>query len=223
MTYEQAEIVVGGLSHPSKMPCPSWGIPVKHCITGSKLAKIKDSVCSMCYAAKGFYVITNVKAAQARRYRKLKLAIMDSTARDKFVRAFCILTRDLPYFRWFDSGDLQSFMHLKMLNTIASGSPNCKFWLPTQEIGFVRRLLKDPWSPVAPNLNIRISSQRIGQHHKEIDKVHSVTWSTVTESLQLKDTLACPAEFLHAGTKLSCRKCRACWSKNVREVNYKLH
>jgi hypothetical protein len=41
------------------------------------------------------------------------------------------------YFRWHDSGDLQSLQHLLDIVRIAEQLPNVSFWLPTKEKGLV--------------------------------------------------------------------------------------
>ena len=67
-SLKEAELSVGGLSAPSKMPSYAWSISAKRCNTGSKLAKVKDSVCYNCYALKGRYMFNNVQDALERRY-----------------------------------------------------------------------------------------------------------------------------------------------------------
>ena len=49
-TLKQASEIIGGYTVTSKMPTISYSISAKDCITGSKLRKIKNSVCSDCYA-----------------------------------------------------------------------------------------------------------------------------------------------------------------------------
>ena len=44
------------------MPSFAWGIPIEYCVTGSKLAKVKGTICNKCYAGKGCYVFPVVKA-----------------------------------------------------------------------------------------------------------------------------------------------------------------
>jgi len=44
--------ITGGLSYPSKMDCPAWGIPASTCRVGSRLVEVADSVCRGCYALK---------------------------------------------------------------------------------------------------------------------------------------------------------------------------
>ena len=71
-TKEALKIIGGSLSTPSKMPGWSIGLPAKECKTGSKLRKIKNSVCEDCYALKGCYVFKVVQDAQYRRLRAIK-------------------------------------------------------------------------------------------------------------------------------------------------------
>ena len=49
------------LSNVSKMPGKSISLDAFECKTGSKLAKIKGSVCFDCYARKGMYRMPNVR------------------------------------------------------------------------------------------------------------------------------------------------------------------
>ena len=37
------------------------------------------------------------------------------------------------YFRWHDSGDLQSLDHLRKIIQVCKNLPRIKFWLPTRE------------------------------------------------------------------------------------------
>ena len=72
MNTKEAWDLVGGLSKPSKMPGWAYGIPAKECKTGSKLRKVKDSVCYNCYALKGCYVFKVVQDAQYGRLASVK-------------------------------------------------------------------------------------------------------------------------------------------------------
>ena len=77
MKVSELEKLVGGLSKPSKMPGLSYGTPAARCQVGSILRNVIDSVCSKCYARKGMYVFSNVRAAQEKRLNIL-LANLDS-------------------------------------------------------------------------------------------------------------------------------------------------
>ena len=62
MKSKRALKIIGGLSKPSKMPGWAYGLPAKECKTGSKLVKVKNSVCEGCYALKGCYVFKVVQS-----------------------------------------------------------------------------------------------------------------------------------------------------------------
>ena len=69
MKITDAKKITGSLTRTSKMPGLSYSLPAWECKTGSKLRKIKNSVCSMCYALKGNY--TRYKAIKAAQYVRL--------------------------------------------------------------------------------------------------------------------------------------------------------
>ena len=105
MKVSEAKQITGGLSKPSKMPGFSYNLPAYKCITGVKLQAVPGSVCAGCYAMKGRYAFGNVKAAMDRRLASLThpkwgLA-MSIQINSKFKYGH-------DFFRWHDSGDLQS-------------------------------------------------------------------------------------------------------------------
>lgn len=95
-----AQEITGGLSWPSKMPCPAWGIPATRCRTGSVLARQEGTTCSECYALRGRYTFNSVQAKLEERYQGLFHPL--------WVPAMIFLIRRHAdtHFRWFDSGDL---------------------------------------------------------------------------------------------------------------------
>ena len=105
MLKKEARKITGGLSAPSKMPGPAHNLPAWRCITGVKLQKVPGSVCAGCYAMKGRYRFRNVKEALARRQQAL--------THPRWVEAMVTLIKDQDWFRWHDSGDIQSPEHLK--------------------------------------------------------------------------------------------------------------
>src|SRR5262245_26001367 len=128
LTAQQAVEITGRLSKPSKMPGFAYGLPAEECITGSKLRDVEGSVCQECYALKGFYKLyaKTVKPAQ---YKHL-----DAIAHPQWVNAMVTLLhsyKEVGYFRWHDSGDLQSVDHLRKIVLVAEGCPEIRFWLPT--------------------------------------------------------------------------------------------
>ena len=199
MLKKEAKEITGGLSKPSKMPGPAYNLPATQCITGAKLVQIPGSVCAGCYALKGRYRFSNVRMALARRLESLK--------HPRWVEAMTALIQGEPWFRWHDSGDLQSAWHLKQIFEVCKRTPDTKHWMPTREARFLR--LMDP-DIIPSNLIIRMSSHMIDQQ-----PVKFWPW-TSTVSTKSK---TCPA--LDQGN--SCKSCRACWDRKVSNVTYPKH
>ena len=199
MLKKEARVITGGLSKPSKMPGPAYNLPATQCITGAKLVKVPGSVCHGCYALKGRYRFSNVRMALARRLESLK--------HPQWVEAMVALIHGEPWFRWHDSGDLQSPEHLKQIFEVCKRTPETRHWMPTREARFLR--LMDP-DIIPPNLIIRMSSHMIDQQ-----PVKFWPW-TSTVSTKSK---TCPAQ--DQGNQ--CRDCRACWDRKVSNVTYPKH
>ena len=209
MLKKEAREVVGGLSVPSKMPCYGWSTPASRCITGSKLRDVPGSTCSSCYALKGCYVFPVVKDALKRRYQILQRVLSDGDARAEFVQAFTVLMDGQEYFRWHDSGDIQSDGHLELLVDIANACPDTTFWLPTREYSIVNTFL----GVVPSNLVIRVSSHMV-DHGPVVSKFKT---STVHSNGHYSG-LECGA-YKRGG---ECGTCRLCWSSD-KNISYKVH
>ena len=59
------------LGKTSKMRGYSFGLDARNCITGSKLRKIENSVCSKCYALKGNFNFPSVIKGKATNLKHL--------------------------------------------------------------------------------------------------------------------------------------------------------
>ena len=200
MLKKEAEKIVGGLSKPSKMPGPAYNLPASACITGQKLAKIPGSVCAGCYALKGRYRFNNVQAALQRRLQAIESP--------EWVEAMIILIKPQKYFRWHDSGDIQSLKHLENIFRVCRATPGTSHWLPTREAQFLKRLKVNQ---VPRNLIIRMSSHMIDQA-----PINFWPWtSTVTSG----EGRSCPAP--EQGNE--CKDCTACWDRTVPNVCYGKH
>ena len=199
MLKKEAHKITGGLSKPSKMPGPAYNLPAIRCKTGSKLRKIKNSVCSGCYALKGRYRFNNVQSALRRRAASLM--------HPDWIDAMVALISGHEYFRWHDSGDIQSVEHLKRIFEVCKRTPDTKHWMPTREARFLR--LMDP-DIIPSNLIIRMSSHMIDQ-----GAVKFWPWTSTVSSV----TKTCPAQ--DQGNK--CMDCRACWDRKVANVTYPKH
>ena len=199
MLKKEASKIVGGLSNPGKMPCYSINLPATACVTGSKLARVPGTVCHGCYALKNRYVMPVQKAAMARRLRALD--------HGSWTTAMVTLIKGFQYFRWHDSGDVQSVQHLKNIFEVCRLTPETKHWLPTREAKFLR--LMDP-DVVPKNLIIRLSATKVNGP--------APRWWPWTSTVSTKSK-TCPAP--EQGGK--CRSCRTCWDKSTPNVVYAKH
>ena len=200
--------LIGGLSDTSKMPGLSFGLPTANCITGEKLAKVPDSICSKCYAKKGFYktYAHSVIPAQERRLAALNDPL--------WVEAMVVSLKRENWFRWFDSGDLQSLEMLFGIVEIARRTPHCMHWVATRERQFVRSFLMH--NTVPDNLCIRVSATFVDVPVKPIKGVNCGN----VHSKDARPTgYECPAPKQNG----RCETCRACWDKSVAVVSYKEH
>ena len=197
----EAEKITGGLSAPGKMPEGSYNLPANMCQTGAKLREIKGTPCHGCYAFKGRYNFQNVKDALTRR--------LESLQHPQWIEAMAVLIKGKKHFRWHDSGDLQSVTHFKNILEVCKLTPETRHWLPTQE----RKFLPLNTDSIPKNLLIRLSNA------KNDTKPGTAWdhWSTVVTKPRAGHV--CPAP--EQGNE--CGSCRACWSKDVHEVQYKIH
>ena len=203
MLKKEARQITGGLSAPSKMPGPAYNLPATECITGAKLVKVPGSVCAGCYALKGRYRFTNVRLALARRMQSLK--------HPQWVLAMTVLIKGEKYFRWHDSGDLQSVTHLKNIFEVCKATPETWHWMPTREAQLLK--LMDP-DVIPKNLIIRMSSHMIDQK-----PVSFWPWTSTVSTGLAQPGHRCPAQ----NQNNQCRDCRACWDRKVSNVTYPKH
>ena len=156
MLKKEARQITGGLSKPSKMPGPAHNLPAVACKTGAKLVKIPGSVCAGCYALKGRYRFRNVQDALQRRLQALD--------HPQWVEAMIVLIKPHKWFRWHDSGDLQSLEHLQNIFRVCRSTPGTQHWMPTREAQILKRVKVHE---VPRNLITRISAElrQIGRAH----------------------------------------------------------
>ena len=219
LSKKDASIVCGTLTSTSKMPCKSYSLPTEACLTGFKMAQIAGSICSSCYANKGFYSMyqNNIKPAQ--------FARLDSINDDNWVSGMVSLIGSDNYFRWHDSGDLQSVEHLEKIVQVALNTVNCKHWLPTREYSIVKQYIaKNGKKSIPNNLKIRLSAMYPDKKviiPNSLQGIANVTVSNVhTSDVSLKSNdlgKACVAPKQNG----ECKDCRLCWSDAP--VSYAMH
>jgi hypothetical protein len=201
MNKDELKQITGGLSKPSKMPGFSYNLPATKCITGSKLVKIPGSVCSGCYALKGRYRFPNVRDAMQRRLESLDHPLWTQAM------ATSIIETKTGFFRWHDSGDLQSLDHLKKIFEVCNLTPGIQHWLPTRETSIIACIQADE---VPKNLIIRLSAHKV-------DGKASTFWPWTSTVVTSEKT--CPA----AEQENKCKDCRACWDRTIPNVAYGKH
>ena len=209
MNKETCWKIIGGLSEPSKMPCFSWSIPAKFCKTGAKLRAIPGSICSKCYACKGMYGFPVVRAALQRRF--------DGMDNPLWVEAFSTFLNEYQtkkFFRFFDSGDIQSVENLQQIVRVCKACPSIKFWLPTHEFGFVAKWL-GLYGAFPENLTVRLSAVMLNG----APPVALAARLGVQTSSAVTQGATCPAP--NQGGK--CNECRLCWNKKVTNIAYLQH
>lgn len=188
-----AEQITGGLSWPSKMDCPAWGISATRCRIGSILARQPNSVCHGCYALKGTFRASNVVDKLERAYQGL----FD----ERWTPALYALIRwhAKDRFRFFHSGDFQNQNHFRNIMQICAATRDVLFWIPTRETALVR----DHATAIPPNAVVRVSGN-------VIDGPVPAWWPTTSTVVTDRDAATCPSST--AGGNCATHQCTACWT-----------
>tara|TARA_R100000458_G_C8251235_1_gene228136 strand:+ start:141 stop:908 length:768 start_codon:yes stop_codon:yes gene_type:complete len=227
-TIKAAEAVAGKLSAPSKMPGFAYSLPASKCRTGSKLASIPGTVCHGCYAADDWewlnrpgrksrfsrYAFNNVKSAMARRYDSLGDAL--------WVPAMVVMIRKKAaksgYFRWHDSGDIQSPEHLRNIALVCEATPDIQHWIPTREYKDIDSY-RERFGEFPANLTVRVSAHRVGKLAPSRFPLSSIVLPGEIPHEGIHKAVDCPA-YKQGG---ECGDCRACWNSNVPTIAYPEH
>ena len=211
-TKNQARSIAGNTTKTSKMPCQSYSLPTENCITGSKMAKIKGSICNNCYANKGNYHRFKSTILPTQKIR------LNSITSPEWVDSMIALIGKDKLFRWHDSGDIQSLSHLAKICEIAIKMPDTKFWIPTREYKIISDYAKNNIIP--ENLIIRLSAMFIDKAvkiPKSLQGIKNVTTSNVHTIKPIG--IECES-YKQGGQCLSCTKC---WDTNIPSISYKNH
>lgn len=215
-TIKAAKDVAGNVSiRNSKMPGSSFATTPTKCKTGAKLALVAGTVCHKCYALKIEKMRPSVAKGWIANYEKSKLV---ETNAEAWASACAFLINKAyektgePYHRWFDAGDLPSLSMLMAIIMVCNKTPHIKHCLPTREAKIVKAYEAGEFPS---NLVVRMSSTKVG------DK--PIAGYTNTNTVHRKGEAfvghECPA--YKQGNQ--CGECRACWSRSVANVSYKLH
>lgn len=203
------------LSKAGKMPSLSFSLPAQACRTGSKLHAVPGSICADCYALKGNYRFPNVKAPRNANLETIRLAQATGEWEpwiSGMVGAIAESEKS-GYFRWHDSGDVQSLEHLEAIAEIARRMPKIRFWLPTKEKGDLLSYQRKH-GDFPRNLTVRLSAPMVdGKPTREWRLTSTVHAASKAQGFE------CGA-YTRGG---KCGDCRACWHRSVKNVSYPKH
>jgi len=211
MRKAEANAVCGTLTQTSKMPCKSYSLPTEACQTGYKMAQIKGSICSSCYADKGFY------SMYAKTIKPAQFARLDSLSNPHWVEGMVSLIGSDAFFRWHDSGDLQGLEHLEKIARVAQLTPQTRHWLPTREYGMIKAFIAKHGA-LPENLIVRLSAMYPNQPVKvplSLQGVANVAVSNVHTGQPMGTACNAPNQ------NGACNDCRLCWTGET--VSYALH
>jgi hypothetical protein len=121
---------------------------------------------------------------------------------------------DGQFFRWHDSGDLQSLQHLLMIFEVCRLTPGVRHKLPTKEIATVKlaALLE---RELPSNLTILLSESLIDRPNTNYEqdmaeKYERITLATVHTKKAPPGYFPCPVGWVK--DKKTCAGCRLCWT-----------
>lgn len=198
----------------------SWSLPAGDSCPGAKDAE----VCKGCYAQKGMYRFPVVKAV--REYNKLDYH------KDDWVDRMVKEVSKFDYFRWFDSGDIETPVLAVKIQRVIQRTQSTRHWLPTRsdKIQSIQAVLDSanpspiysvPMSKVS-NVALRPSADNIGLKNKERPGVNSyVINNTIEDFFEAKKQgiYICPVG-INPNQK-SCDTCTMCYTDA--KVAYVLH
>lgn len=211
MKKAEANAICGTLTQTSKMPCKSYSLPTEACQTGYKMAQIEGSICSACYANKGFY------RAYESTIKPSQFARLDSLSNPHWVDGMVALIGSDSFFRWHDSGDLQGLEHLELIARVAQLTPNTRHWLPTREYAMVKQYISKHGA-LPDNLVVRLSAMYPDKPvvvPKSLQGAKNVAVSNVHTDKPMGTACNAPNQ------NGACNDCRLCWTGET--VSYALH
>jgi len=126
----------------TKMPGSTFAICAFACVTGSKLAKVKGSICNGCYSIK----LQKLRPSVNKGYKKnLFKWQVSNTSNWIDAMVFQILRAKVKEHRWFDSGDLQSMEMLEAIAEVARQTPKVKQLATYKRIPNNNKVFKDEY------------------------------------------------------------------------------
>lgn len=141
MSLSEARTIAGALGKPSKLPGFAYGLNARLCRRGGDLRGVPGSICSTCYAMNDFYASWSpVARGHSKRHDGLDHPRW-CDAMVTLIKHHCRPPED--FFRWHDSGDIQSSGHLARILEVVERTSEVRHWLPTREHEDVAAVLLD--------------------------------------------------------------------------------
>ena len=204
----------------------SWSLNARKSCPGSKNpdGTIVD-VCQGCYATKNMYNFPVVIAA--RDYNQQDYQKADWV--DRMVKQ----VSKYDYFRWFDSGDVETPELAKKIRAVMLATPNTQHWLPTRsdKIEKIQDVLTRGRTSIygrgvnyisdLTNVSLRISADHVGLNNKERPGVNSyvINPGDLFECKR-QGIFLCPVTS-PGSTQKSCDTCTMCYTD--KPVAYLVH
>jgi hypothetical protein len=192
----------------------SWSLPAGSSCPGSKDAE----VCKSCYAKKGMYRFPTVK--DVREYNKIDYH------KDDWVDRMVAKVSKFDYFRWFDSGDIETPELAAKIRLVIHRTKNVKHWLPTRsdkvlninnilEGGTYDKATESAWVSMSIEFNntaLRFSADNIGLDKPERLGVNSyVIRPADLFEAKRRGIYLCPVT-APGSTQKSCDTCTMCYT-----------
>lgn len=213
------DTTVALLTHTSKMPGPSWGIPAHQ-----SCHRANGDICAGCYAGKGCYIWPTTRNAQRVRFHWTRESMKSPESREKWIQTMVDGIRGLEYFRVHDSGDMFSPAYAESWFEVISRLPETKFWIPTRTwqqpsgplpvydplLAIMRRIA------ALPNATVRPSALDFQDYAPNVTGLHAGTSADQPDIMRARN---CPAKSQGG----HCGDCRTCWNDKDIAVNYPRH
>ena len=196
------------------MGCPGFNLPAgKYCPAmpiAMQTARDtgRQSICQRCYAQQGRYRFGNVK--RSLQGRADWWDSNDTTGRVQGLAAQLSRKKKVPYFRCYDSGDLDSVEASLVWDELSWQFPDTLFWLPTKTwvltdwLPFLRAL------NTRPNVIVRPSACCFDDPPPEVPGLAAGHAAASKEPK--KTDFNCPGK---------CGTCRVCWTEPELSINFK--
>ena len=245
-TLKEANSIAGTLSKTSKMPCRSYGISASACATGNAMKELNKNklsitcmhdvevalldgklipTCALCYCDdRGNYNYPSVKSSLHNRLVSITNPLWTEALTYMINREH---DKGFKYFRWHDSGDIQSLEHIEQIVVACICTPLVAHWLPTLEAGthIAKFVQKYGSMDRIRNLCVRASTPFINARPMPNKKLGIQSSVVIADDRTLKKEMLtfmndniCPAK-LGDGT---CGDCRKCWDKDIDVIKYPL-